>query len=82
MTISARMISTLIIGFRGEDKVHDNSSKTISPIRQLVAYDFWSMRHFAVRHLVEKNSQVRHSVEIVKSLFLTKRRTRRNVACH
>ena len=27
--------------------VHDNSSKTISPMRQLVAYDFWSMRRFA-----------------------------------
>ena len=28
-------------------RVHDNSSKTISQIRRLVAYDFWSMRHFA-----------------------------------
>ena len=50
--------------------VHDNSSKTISPIRQSVANDFWTMRHFAEYDIwSKKNSQVRHSVEIVKSLF-------------
>ena len=33
-------------------------------------YDKWSHTTFRqVRHLVEKNSQVRHSVEIVKPLF-------------
>ena len=53
---------------------------TIGRIRLLVDATFRR-----VRHLVEKNSQVRHSVEVVKSLFSTKRRTRRNVAstkCH
>ena len=28
-------------------RVHDNSSKTILQIRQLVAYHLWSMRRFA-----------------------------------
>ena len=37
---------------------------TIGRIRLLVDATFRQ-----VRHLVEKNSQVRHSVEIVKSLF-------------
>ena len=49
--------------------MHDNSLKTISPIRQLVAYDLVDATLRRVRHLVEKNNQVRHSVEIVKSLF-------------
>ena len=67
-------------------RVHDNSSKTISPIRQIVAYDFWSMRHFAEYDIWSKKI-VRYDIRSKWSshCFSTKRRTRRNVAstkCH
>ena len=50
--------------------VHDNSSKTIfvdTTIGRILLLVGATFR--GVRHLVEKNSQVRHSVQIVKSLF-------------
>ena len=66
--------------------VHDNSSKTISPIRQLVAYDFWSMRRF-VEYDIRSKKIVRYDIwsKLSTHCFSTKRRTRRNVAstkCH
>ena len=67
-------------------RVHDNSSKTISPILQLVAYDFWSMRRFAEYDIWSKK-MVRYDIrsKLSSHCFSTKRRTRRNVAstnCH
>ena len=61
--------------------VHDNSSKTISPIRQLVAYDIWSMRHFAKYDIWSKKI-VRYDIrsKLSSHCFSTKRRTQRNVA--
>ena len=45
----------------------DNLSKTILPIGQLVPYNYWSMpRSVKYDFWSKKNSQVRHSVEIVK----------------
>ena len=55
---------------------------TIGLIRLLVDATF---RRVHVRRLVEKTSQVQHSVEIVSHFVLTKRHTQRNVAsikCH
>ena len=66
-------------------RVHDNSSKTISPIRQFVEYDFWSMRR-SVEYDVWSKKLVRYDIRSKLSvLFSTKRRTQRRVAstkCH
>ena len=66
--------------------VHDNSPKTISPIWQLVAYDFWSMRSFA-EYDIWSEKKVRYDIwsKLSCHCFSTKRRTRRNVTstkCH
>ena len=57
-------------------RVHDNSSKTTSPIRQLIACDFWSMRHFAEYDTWSKKI-VRYDIrsKLSSHCFSSKRRT-------
>ena len=66
--------------------VHDNSSKTISPIPQLVIYVFWSMRRFTEYDIWSKKT-VRYDIwsKLSSHCFSTKCCTRRSAAstkCH
>ena len=56
--------------------MQDNSSKIISLMRQLVAYDFWSMRHFAEYDIwLKKIVMYDIRSKLSSHRFSTKRRT-------
>ena len=62
-------------------RVHDNSSKTIWPIRQLVAYDSWSMRR-SVEYDIWLKKLVRYDIWSKLSVIFFRQNVVRNAASH